>query len=425
MKKKVDARDLTIGMYVFELDRPWIDSPFLFQGFELKDNEDVENIRKHCAYVFIDNELGLDFLPQAAGKEAVNRAQALEAQDKKIVREFRRLAEAPASINAAAAKPYQDKTTFELEIVEARQIESDARDIMRTAVEDVRKGKKLDVELAKKVIVKMVDSAVRNPDALVCLSQLKETSEYAALHSIRTCVTALAFGRHLVFGKEDLISLGLGAMFHDIGMAKVPQEILDKPGKLNVDEFAIMEKHVEQGKALVEESGNLPMGAIQMLMQHHERADGAGYPNHLQGDQISFSGSIGAIIDVYDAITSDNSYKKAISAEMALKKIFEWRAKDFNRELVESFISCMGIFPIGSLVELSTGDIGVVVTINRARRLKPKVALVLTAKHKPYREKLFTDLHKDKAINGKDIKIKKVLPTGTLGINPMDHLIQI
>ncbi|GMR17699.1 MAG: HD-GYP domain-containing protein [Gammaproteobacteria bacterium] len=425
MKKKVDVRDLKIGMYVSELDRPWIDSPFLFQGFELKDDEDLENVRKHCAYVFIDIERGLDFVPQAAGAGAVNRAQALEAWDKKIVREFRQLAEAPVNIKASAAKPYQDKTTFELEIVEARQIESDARDIMRTAVEDVQQGKKLNVELAEKVIGKMVDSTVRNPDALVCLSQLKETSEYAALHSIRTCVLALAFGRHLVFGKEDLISLGLGAMFHDIGMAKVPQEILDKPGKLTVDEFAVMEKHVEQGKALVEASGNLPVGAIQMVMQHHERADGTGYPNHLQGEQISFSGNIGAIIDVYDAITSDNSYKKAISAEMALKKIFEWRTKDFNQELVESFISCMGIFPIGSLVELSTGDIGVVVTINRSRRLKPKIALVLTAKHRPYREKVFTDLQKDKAINGKEIKIKKVLPTGALGINPMDHILQI
>ncbi|MDH5648529.1 MAG: HD-GYP domain-containing protein [Gammaproteobacteria bacterium] len=425
MKKKVDVRDLKIGMYVSELDRPWIDSPFLFQGFEIRGQEDLAALTKHCAYVFIDNELGLDFVPQASGQGAVTRARALDEKDKQLVRDFRRLAEAPVNVHLAHARPYQDIATFEEEIVEARKIESDARDLMLAAEEDIQKGKTINLPLARKVVEQMVDSAVRNPDALVCLGQLKETSAYAALHSIRTAVLALAFGRHLVFGKEDLITLGLAALFHDIGMAKVPQEILDKPGKLTLQEFDIMQRHVNQGRELLQASGSVPKEVIDMTMQHHERHDGSGYPNKLQGDLISTAGAIGAIIDVYDAITSDSPYKKAVSAEAALKTMFEWRTKDFHKQLVESFISCMGIFPIGSLVELSTGDIGVVVTINRSRRLKPKVALVLNDKHHPYREKVYTDIANDKTISGQEIKIRKVLPTGTLGINPMDHILQL
>lgn len=425
MKKKVDVTDLAVGMYVSELDRPWVESPFMFQGFEIKDKDDVDNLQKHCAYVYIDDELGLDFAPHIGGREAVNRAQALKENDQKISREFRKLAESPADVNRIETPAYQDKTTFQQEFIDARKIQADAREMVKAVVEDVQKGKKINIALAKQVVSKMVDSAVRNPDALVCLSQLKDSSEYAALHSIRTSVLALAFGRHLVFSKDDLISLGLGAMFHDIGMAMVPAEILANPGKLTPKEFAVMQKHVEQGRNLLQEAGNVPSTVLELTMQHHERADGSGYPNKLKGDQIGYSGSIGAIVDVYDAITSDTGYKPAVSAEAALKTMFEWRTKDFHKELVESFISCMGIFPIGSLVKLSTGDIGVVVTINRSRRLKPQVALVMTANHTPYRQKIFTDLHMDKAPNGQDIKIKQVLPTGTLGINPMDHVLQV
>ena len=164
---------------------------------------------------------------------------------------------------------------------------------------------------------------------------------------------------------------------------------------------------------------------MQVVQQHHERRDGAGYPVRLKGDAISQAGLIGSIVDVYDAITSDRTYSGGLSAEDALKRMYEWREKDFHPQLVEDFIRCMGIFPIGSLVELSTGSVGVVITINRARRLKPKVALVLTANKTPYEHKVITDLMEHTDGKGQEIKISRVLPVGSYGIHPMDHIVQL
>ena len=425
MKKKIDVRDITEGMYVSDLDRPWVESPFMFQGFEIKNDAHIQELRKHCTYVYIDNEQGLDYVSRAGGPDAVSRARVLEQKDRKITREFRRLAESPLTVNKVVAPEYKDQAPFEQEILEARKIQTTAHDAMREAVEDIQKGKNIDVAMATKVVGSMVDSVVRNPDALVCLSQLKDVSEYTALHSIRSAVLALAYGRHLVFNRDDLNMLGMGALLHDVGMARVPKEILEKDGGLTPEEFATMQKHIAWGLEILEKSGSVPPLAVEFIKHHHERHDGSGYPNKIKGDQIGYVGSIGGIVDVYDAVTSDTTYHAALSAEQVLKMMYEWRHKDFNAELVEEFIKCMGIFPIGSLVELSAGGIGVVITINRARRLKPKVALVLNENLKPYGRKLVADLAVHKSTKSQELKIKRVLPAGSLGINPMDHIVQL
>src|SRR5690606_24919170 len=196
-------------------------------------------------------------------------------------------------------------------------------------------------------------------------------------------------------------------------------------GGLSEQEFELMARHVPWGLDIVERSGGVAPGALEVIAQHHERAGGDGYPARRTERTITPAGYIGAIVDVYDAITSDRAYNAGLSAEDALKRIYEWRDKDFDARLVEDFIRCMGVFPIGSLVELSTGSVGVVITINRARRLKPKVALVLTAARTPYSQRIVTDLMEHTDGQGREIKISRVLPTGTYGINPMDHIVQL
>jgi HD-GYP domain-containing protein (c-di-GMP phosphodiesterase class II) len=228
----------------------------------------------------------------------------------------------------------------------------------------------------------------------------------------------------MVYTKDEINILGLGALMHDIGMAMVPKEILDKPGPLTEEEAEIIKKHVGWGTEMVFKSGGIDKMAMQFIEQHHERYDGSGYPYGLEGDSISTAGTIGAIIDVYDAITSDRGYAKGLSAEDALKKIYEWSNQDFKKELVEEFIRCMGIFPIGSLVELSTGSIGVVVTINRYRRLKPRIALVLNPDKQPYKRKMIVTLL-DFGSGKDEVKIKRVLPANTYGIDPMAHIVQL
>jgi len=322
-------------------------------------------------------------------------------------------------------KPYPDNVTFEDELVRAKEIESEARQIMNKAMDDVSKGNNIDLKLATKAVGQMVDSIIRNPDAMVCLSQLKDVNEYTALHSIRTAIVALAFGRHLALSRDELNVVGMGALLHDVGMARLPKEILEKPGGLSVEEFQTMSNHVKWGVEILQNSGGVPQGVIEMVEQHHERGDGTGYPTKRTAKAISPAGAIAAIVDVYDAITSDRHYSGGLSAEEALKRMYEWRKKDFKPQMVEEFIKCMGIFPIGSLVELSTGAIGVVITINRARRLKPKVALVLTQSGTPFSHRFIADLSDERYTGAEELKIKRVLPSGAHGINPMDYIVQL
>ncbi|HCU53919.1 MAG TPA: hypothetical protein DIC36_06460 [Gammaproteobacteria bacterium] len=423
-KVKVAVNDLKLGMYVADLDRPWLETPFLLQGFELRDDREIEMLKKQCQYVYVDIYRSTKFTPQYFQGAVMARSRQLEAEDARIKQKIRELTQqAPAA--SPVRRAYVDQSTFEQEIVQAKAVESEARTVMNEAIEDVVSGKTINLEMTNKVISNMVDSVLRNPDALVCLSQLKNASEYTALHSIRTSIVALAFGRHLALSRDELITLGMGVMLHDIGMVKVPQEILAKHGGLSHEEFETMAKHVQWGLEIVKVSGGLPPGAMDVIAQHHERSDGQGYPQHRQGTAIAPAGMIGAIVDVYDAITSERIYGNALSAEDALKSMYEWRNKDFQPQMIEEFIRCMGIFPIGSLVELSNGTVGVVITINRMRRLKPKVALVLTASKTPYSRHVITDLVDHKDAFGQEIKIARVLPTGSYDINPMDHIVQL
>ena len=422
MKKKIDVLDLEMGMYVSELDRPWLETPFLFQGFELRKQEEMDLLRKHCRYVYIDIVRGPDVSPKRR-KIYDARMLSMKTEEEHIKKRVQELAETP--LIGRQAVPYEDKTTFEEEFVQAKEIEARTREFMHGTLEDAMKGKAVDTKLARSAVTKMVESAIRNPDALMCLTQLRDLNEYTALHSIRTCIVGIAFGRHLVFSRDEMTSLGMGLLLHDIGMVKVPKEILEKPAGLTAQEFAIMTKHVPWGLEILQKSGDVGPLGMTLIAQHHERRDGAGYPGHLQGEAVKPAGLLGSIVDVYDAVTSDRTYSGGLSAEDALKRMYEWREKDFHPQLVEEFIKCMGIFPIGSLVELSTGSVGVVVTVNRARRLKPKVALVLTAAKQPYSQKLITDLAEHKDAQGKEIKISRVLPAGSYGISPMEHIVRL
>ena len=421
-KKKIDVQDLQWGMYVSSLDRPWLETPFMCQGFELQTPQEMELLKQHCKHVYIDITKGADVLPPPNRDEYESRVRAMQEEEDEITRTVREIAATPAPPKLRPA--YVDQVPLEEEIIQAKAVEAEAQETIREALEHIQQGKKFGIMLVTKVVNNMVDSIIRNPDALVCLTYLRKINDYTALHSIRSCILGITFGRHLVYSRDEMIELGLGLMLHDVGMVKITKDILDKPAGLDTEEFEAMKRHVGWGVAIINRSGGIPPLSMQVVQRHHERYDGEGYPVRLKGETIGEAGSIGSIIDVYDAVTSDRTYSGGLSAEEALKRMYEWRGKDFHPQLVEDFIRCMGIFPIGSLVELSTGSIGVVISINRARRLKPKIALVLTADKAPYASKTYIDLmeHTDK---GHEIKITRVLPVGAHGIHPMDHIVQL
>ncbi|HEU5338758.1 MAG TPA: HD-GYP domain-containing protein [Sulfuricaulis sp.] len=422
MKKKIFVQDLRPGMYVSELDRDWRETPFLFQGFEIQSDDQIEEISRYCKHVFIDTEQGNNGASKP--RPAANRlppASAPATEQKRIVR----LEKVLDRFTPGHRRPprYQDVTTLEEELGHAREIVTETRETVYDIMGDVRLGRSINTTAAKKVVADMVDSVIRNPDALMCLNQLKDKDEYTALHSLRVCVLALAFGRHLDLSDEELNLLGIGALLHDIGKMKVPNEIINKPGKLTDEEFSLMKSHVPRGVEILEQTHGIPSVAIDVARYHHERFSGGGYAAGYKGEEIGLFGSVGAIVDCYDAITSDRSYHAGLSAHDALNKMYSWRGRDFQPILVEQFIQCMGIYPIGSVVELSNNSIGVVISINRARRLRPKVALVLNSDRQPYTPSKVVDLM-DPALEkgGTKLEIRKVLPPGEHGVIPTKYI---
>ena len=405
MKKKIDINQIEIGMYVSELDRPWRESPFLFQGFEVKDEEDISALQKLCRYVIIDTDEGRDVDDKL--KWRIDPLLATDTgEDKK----------------KAPKDGYMQKTDLFEEMPKAREAERKTRNVIQTIMTDVRLGRSVDTSAAKEVVGELTESIVRNPDAMMCLSMLKEADEYTALHSLRVCILAVAFGRELGYPIDRLEQLGTGALLHDLGKLRIPLDILNKPGRLTTEEYDVIKSHVPLGVQVLEQSkGGITDTAIDVARYHHERIDGSGYVSGRGKEDIPEFGRIGGIVDCYDAITSDRIYKKGISAYDALKKMYEWRDSAFDGVLVEKFIQCMGIYPIGSLVEMNTGSIGVVATINRERRLRPKVVLVLTSDKKPFDKPKVIDMMEDKA-GVRELEIKHVLASGTYGINPVDYL---
>ncbi len=407
-------------MYVAELDRPWRETPFLFQGFEIHTLEELDRLKSLCKHVYIETEPLYDKVlakPRIAPAVAANNppvnAQS-RAREYIVLHKF--------YTKQKWVPRYLDQETLEGELPRAREIEAETTQLIFGIMDDVRFGRSIDTATAKKAVRGIVQSIIRNPDALICLSQLKDKDRYTAEHSLRVCLLALAFGRHLELSEEELNVLGIGALLHDIGKMKVPNEILNKPARLTDQEFEIMKSHVPRGVEILERTKGISPIAVDVARYHHERFDGHGYALGLRGEQIGLFGQIGAIVDCYDAITSDRAYHEGMTAHDALRKMYEWRRTDFHDKLVEQFIQCMGIYPIGSLVEMNTGSIGVVVSINRMRRLRPRVVLVLAPDKQPYVPMKVIDLMHEVAEPSAVLEIRRVLPAGAFGINPTQYL---
>ena len=423
MKKKIQIHELRKGMYVAELDRPWFGTPFLFQGFQIQSDEEIEQLRQCCQYVYIDTEpQDLPNTPASKRRGASVLAQPVASEyDVAAVLEFHQRKKTAGS--GQPAHRYMHEVLLKEELGQARELESRARQLIYTIADDVRLGRSLDTVGAKNAVAGMVESVIRNPDALAWLTHLKNKDDYTALHSVRVCILALTFGRHLELPVEQLNVLGIGALLHDIGKLKVSNEILNKPGRLTDAEFAIMRTHVPLGVEILANTPGIPGAAVEVAQRHHERYGGAGYINGFSGDQIGLFGLIGGIVDAYDALTSDRAYHAGRSSYDALDLLYQAKNTDFHAGLVEQFIQCMGIYPLGSIVEMNDGCIGVVTSINRAHRLKPCVAMVLTPEKKPYVPATVVDLFKSPQDSaGRPLEIRRVLAAGTHDINPAAYL---
>jgi len=408
MKQKIDVADLRIGMYIVDIDRPWLDSPFLFQGFPIESQKDIDWVQRTCHYVYIDAKQAINLTPPKSSEIRPVRHTATEKAIRRLARKSK----------------YQNQASFIEEFKPARTIRFKAKAYLETIFEDIRLGRSVDTEGAKEVVRSMVDSITRNPDAELWFTQLRKKDEYTADHSLNVCVLTLVFGRHLNFTESVLNELGIGALLHDIGKMRIPINVLNKPGPLTEDELALVRKHPTFGAEILKKTSGVSQTAVDIAYCHHERVDGEGYPRGLKADEISLFSKMVAVVDVYDAITSNRVYHHGMSPCDALRNMYQWQHKDFDESLVEDFIQCLGIYPVGSVVQLNTNEIGIIMNDNKEHRLKPTVMLVLDKKQYPLFPTHMVNLaHHDENHGGTAHFIKKVFGPDECPFDLTQHIL--
>ena len=405
MGKKTDVANLKPGMYVEELDRPWLETPFLLQGFELQTEDDIEEVRRYCRYVYIRTGPAND-ADSSSSSRLASMAPGKSSKE-------------PMSQRKKELEGFVD------ELEKSKKTRDKSKALIDDMHSDIRSGKPVDTENAKVLVGEMVSSVTHDPDALVWLTHLKNRDEYTALHSLNVCTLSLVFGNHLGLDDSMLQELGLGALLHDIGKLRVPLEVLNKPAKLTDEEFDLMKQHPTYGVQLLAQNQGLSKDVIEVVHSHHERLHGQGYPRGLKGSQISLLSRIVSIVDVYDALTSDRVYRNGTPPNTSMKIMHKEAGTEFSLGLLEQFIECLGLFPSGSLVELNTGEVGVVIPSGKKQhRETPAIMLILDKdKHKYYPLRIL-DLKMFKS-STKRPEIVNVLPYGSYGINAIDYASEI
>lgn len=378
MIKKINVSDLCPNMYIHDLNCGWMEHTFLHNSFLVKNEHEIEKIiASGIRQVYIDTSRGKD-VPEALSAEEVR--QQLEATMQNLGQTLKR--SAPKQVSMPE------------ELIKARRIFSEASSIVNTVLLDCRMGKQVELEKLEPIIATITGSIFRNPDAIVSLLRIKQADKYTFQHSVAVSTLLISFCRAMEIDRATIELVGIGGLLHDIGKMKVPDQILNKPGKLSEGEFEIMKKHVNYGCVLLENTANLSPISISIAAEHHERHDGSGYPHGLKGDAISLYGQMAAIVDVYDALTSNRVYHDGSEPTEVLKKMLEWSEHHFNTALVHNFIRTIGIYPVGTLVRLDSGFLAVVVEQNHDDLLRPKVRLIFNTKTLSYIQPRDSDLSK-------------------------------
>ncbi|MBX3703223.1 MAG: HD-GYP domain-containing protein [Steroidobacteraceae bacterium] len=382
--------DLEIGMYVSELDRPWLETPFLFQGFVIRSDEELEALRRHCRVVTVDTHVE-DDEPAAAPVAGGRQRRPAEA-----VRELKADMEQASGIHMAV---------FE-------SIES--------AMGTLRSSGKLDLRRLEAAVEPMVASVLRNPTAMSCLMRIRRKGGYLYSHSLASSVWAAVLGREIGLDRDALRAVALGGMLLDVGKTRLPETILAKPGKLDAAELAQVRRHVEYGLDLLKEAGELDPRVVEMVAHHHERYNGSGYPAGLRGAAIPVYGRIAGIVDTYDAMITSRPYASTQSSYGALRQLRALANIEFQSELVDQFTQAIGLFPTGTLVLLNTGEVAVVTAQSRIRRLRPEIMIILDADKRPLAEFRVVDLNQisPTADDPSSLWIESGLEPGAFGVDP-------
>jgi len=407
MKKEVSVEELQFGVYVYALDRPWTETPFMFQGFVLNNDKQLSILKQYCKKVTIDTEKGPDLV------------------DRKLLGAIDTGPKPPSVLTTIQDRTkYEELTSVDAELPRAREAQTKTEVVLKDMLDTVKIGGAIDAPRVKEAVSSMTDSVVRNPDAMLLLAKMKEKGERNLDRAVGVSIYMITFGRFLQLPREQLDLLGMLGLLQDVGKMRVPEEVLNKKGPLSNVERSLCKSHLEHSMAILRETTGLPADLPGLAGLHHERYDGSGYPKRLKGAEIGLFGVIAGLVDCFDALTHPRPYAEALAPSNALSMIYSWRDVQFDGPLVEQFIQCIGIFPVGSIVELNSGEMGIVIAQNLARRLQPRVMVVLDAKGNPKKPQLILDLAKDPKMNpDTPYRIKRTLEKGSVPIDPAEFFL--
>lgn len=393
--KQIPVDELQLGMYVSKLDRPWTETPFVFQGFILRSPKQIDAMKKYCAHVFVDPEKeDLSELEGHAGGTA-------------------------ASIRGTTV--YKESASLDVELPRARSAIAETTSVLRQISRDVKVGQAVDGVKVRQAATDITESVVRNPDAATLLVQLQEKSGEAFNRSIHVSVLMSIFGRFLQLSRESIEQLSLLGLLQDAGKLKLPTALLEKQGPLTEEEMSLYQTHVDHSVEILNKTPGLPNDLPGLASLHHEHFDGSGYPRGLRGVAIALPGMIAAIVDAFDTLVAPPPQGKQMSPSNALNVIYKGRGSLFQPALVEQFIQCVGVYPVGSAVELNSGEVGIVIAQNPLRRLQPRVMVVRDAKGNESRPYKMLDLSREpKARPDEVYRIRHTLEYDAVKVDPRE-----
>lgn len=489
MEIKFDVTDLKLGMYIVELDRPWADTNFAFQGFLLESDQNLAELRRQCSYVIVSAERSAqELFPELANKpppsvrrevappnpkdnftfvydspdqpqislfsglsnivtpspeqppsrtkthnpeqlykiyDVIEEPKATEQEKQQHISRMQKLRSNFNGHGNNEAIYYENASTLTEEIHTAHKTHEDVCNLASDLMESLS-GQDLSerIDLATNLMQDIVDSIIRNPYALDLLSKLKHMDDYLYHHAVDVAVRLIAFGRHLGLPKEQLQLLGMGGLLLDIGRTKLPKEYFKFKGKFKPEELKVIRHHVMYGVEMLNSTGGVPKEVVEMVGLHHERYDGSGYPTHLKGEEIGLFGSMAGIVDTYCAIIAEQPYARSQPSATALKTVIGLKGSGFHPGIVDEFVQTIGVYPIGSLVELNSSEMGIVVRQTRNRRLRPTVLVILAQNRQLYRNPHTVDLmYAPKTGDGEELAIRRELPPGSYGVELADYFL--
>lgn len=408
-ERTISVDRLELGMYVCRLDRDWKDSPFHLQGFLLESEAQLADLKALCREVTIDVAQTRADVATRIIATTVQRATVAPTQNDELK-------------SLKGHRNYSDLVRFHEELPKAKLAHDQLSAFSIRALNDVRAGRRLHVDEINQAVVPVVESVLRSADAVFWLNALRERSSYEYSHALNCTVLAVAFGRHLGFPEDMLVHLAVGGLLLDVGKAQLSDGLLMQIGPLTEAQVIEVRRHVDYSLAIVAASGNRSPEVEAMAGAHHERIDGSGYPHGLQGTEIPLFGRVAAIIDSFDAMSSDKPYRRGIARHEATGQLYRARNSLFQAELVEQFTQCIGAFPTGSLVELSTGEVAIVMAQNRSRALCPRVMVLTTADKQVRQNFREIDLTTVADLPNPDrrVRVLRALDPGSYGLDPTE-----